>query len=83
MTRIVEFNGGEPRLKKTYGFALCGHCGRRFEKGREWSRFCGDSCRVNSWQAKNRRVGPLPTITEVDGQAVEPFVPGTSAAVVR
>lgn len=64
-----------PRMRYTYGTAICPYCKREFEKRKAWQAFDTDHCRIMDWQAKHRRKSN-PTVVEVDGKKVKAFVLG-------
>ena len=43
------------KKKKEYKPIKCGNCGTSFTPTRWWQKFCGSSCRFESWEKSNPR----------------------------
>lgn len=62
----------QPRTRS----ASCLNCRHPFEPTRDWSRFCGDSCRVAHWRRTREIKTPIPVVV---GMGVEGQIQQTSA----
>src|SRR6266511_3236979 len=73
----------KPRIRITHGIGTCLFCKVKFERTRQWSKYCSGYCRMMHWHMLNTRKLKPGTIVERDGVPVDVpiFDPNLEVAV--